>query len=122
MLEKYSSGAVQIDLETWERSALFHLFNAFSEPFHGVCLRVDCTDSFRFAKQSRISVFLTLVHRALIAAHQVENLMTRICRWRGMEIRNHTWRKRSRTSERDHRIWTLSLSARASSLCARGFC
>src|SRR5580698_10579273 len=78
MLEKSSSGAVQIDLKTWERSELFHLFSAFSEPFHGVCLRVDCTDSFSFAKQSRISVFLTLVHRALIAAHQVENFMTRI--------------------------------------------
>lgn len=78
MLEKDSSGAVHIDLETWERSALFHLFSGFSEPFHGVCLRVDCTESFRFAKQSGISVFLTLVHRALIAAHQVENFMTRI--------------------------------------------
>jgi chloramphenicol O-acetyltransferase type A len=78
MLEKYSSGAVKIDLETWERGALFHLFTAFDEPFHGVCLRVDCTESFRFAKQTRISVFLTLVHRALIAAHQVENFMTRI--------------------------------------------
>ena len=78
MLEKHSSGAVQIDLETWERGALFHLFNGFSEPFHGVCLRVDCTESYRFAKQSRISVFLTLVHRALMAANQVENFMTRI--------------------------------------------
>ena len=78
MQEKNTPGAVQIDLATWERSAVFHLFNAFSEPFHGVCLRVDCTESFRFAKHSRISVFLTLVHRALIAAHQVENLRTRI--------------------------------------------
>lgn len=78
MFEEHSSGAVQIDLETWERRALFHLFNEFSEPFHGVCLRVDCTESFRFAKHSRISVFLTLVHRALTAVHQVENFMTRI--------------------------------------------
>jgi chloramphenicol O-acetyltransferase type A len=78
MLEKHSSGAVPIDLETWERKELFHLFHSFSEPFHGVCLRVDCTESFRFARQSRISVFLTLVHRALMAAHQVENFMTRI--------------------------------------------
>jgi chloramphenicol O-acetyltransferase type A len=78
MLEKSSSGAVQIDLKTWERSELFHLFSQFSEPFHGVCLRVDCTESYRFAKQSRISVFLTLVHRALMAANQVENFMTRI--------------------------------------------
>jgi chloramphenicol O-acetyltransferase type A len=78
MLEKSSSGAVQIDLKTWERGDLFHLFSAFSEPFHGVCVRVDCTESYRFAKQSRISVFLTLVHRALMAANQVENFMTRI--------------------------------------------
>jgi chloramphenicol O-acetyltransferase type A len=78
MLEKSSSGAVRIDLETWERSEVFHLFSGFSEPFHGVCLRVDCTESFRFAKQTRISIFLTLVHRALIASHQVENFMTRI--------------------------------------------
>jgi len=78
MLEKRSFGAVQIDLETWERGELFHLFSTFSEPFHGVCVRVDCTESFRFAKQSRISVFLTLLHRALISAHQIENFMTRI--------------------------------------------
>jgi chloramphenicol O-acetyltransferase type A len=78
MLERRNSNAVQINLETWERSALFHLFHSFSEPYHGVCLRVDCTESFRFAKQARISVFLTLVHRALTAAHQVENFMTRI--------------------------------------------
>ena len=78
MLEKDSPGAVPIDLETWDRSALFHLFSAFDEPFHGVCLRVDCTESFRFAKQFRISVFLTLVHRALTAAHHVENFTTRI--------------------------------------------
>lgn len=78
MLEEQNSSATKIDLESWERSAVFHLFSKFSEPFHGVCLRVDCTDAFRFAKQARLSVFLVLVHRALIAAHQVENLMTRI--------------------------------------------
>ena len=85
MPEQYSSGAVPIDLQTWERSALFHLFSEFDEPFHGVCLRIDCTESFRFAKQSRVSVFLTLVHRALIAAHQVENFTTRI-------VDNAVWR------------------------------
>jgi chloramphenicol O-acetyltransferase type A len=78
MLEKSKAAAVEIDLETWERGAVFELFRSFSEPFHGVCVRVDCTESFRFAKQLQISVFLTLVHRALTAAHQVENFMTRI--------------------------------------------
>jgi chloramphenicol O-acetyltransferase type A len=78
MLDHNASDAVQIDLEKWERTALFQLFSGFSEPFHGVCLRVDCTESFRFAKLSRVSVFLTLVHRALVAAQQVENFRTRI--------------------------------------------
>jgi chloramphenicol O-acetyltransferase type A len=73
-----ASDATQIDLDTWERRPLYDLFSAFNEPFHGVCLRVDCTESFRYAKDSRISVFLTLLHRALAAAQQVENFRTRI--------------------------------------------
>jgi len=78
MEEKFSAEAVQIDLKTWERGPLYELFSSFSEPYHGVCLRVDCTETFRYAKDSRISVFLSLVHRSLIAAHQVENFRTRI--------------------------------------------
>jgi chloramphenicol O-acetyltransferase type A len=72
-----TAGATRIDRDKWERRELFALFDAFSEPFHGVCLRVDCTESFRFAKDRHLSVFLTLVHRSLVAAHQVENFMTR---------------------------------------------
>jgi hypothetical protein len=78
MEPKLSTHGVQIDLKTWERAPLFELFSSFSEPYHGVCLRVDCTETFRFAKDSRISVFLALLHRSLTAAHQVENFMTRI--------------------------------------------
>jgi chloramphenicol O-acetyltransferase type A len=78
MEPKLNTHAVQIDMETWERAPLFELFRGFSEPYHGVCLRVDCTETFRFAKDSRISVFLALLHRSLAAAHQVENFMTRI--------------------------------------------
>ena len=78
MLEKLSPGAERVNLKTWERSALFQLFSTYEEPLHGVCVRVDCTEAFRFAKQQDLSVFLTLVHRALHASHQVENFMTRI--------------------------------------------
>jgi chloramphenicol O-acetyltransferase type A len=78
MEEKFNAEAVQIDLKTWERGPLYEFFSSFSDPFHGVCLRVDCTETFRYAKDSRISVFLALLHRTLSAAHQVENFMTRI--------------------------------------------
>ena len=68
----------KINLETWERSAAFQFFKDFTEPYHGVCLRVDCTATYRYAKQHHLSVFLSLLHRSLVAAHQVENFRTRI--------------------------------------------
>jgi chloramphenicol O-acetyltransferase type A len=78
MEQKFNADAVQIDLDTWERSSLFGLFNSFSEPYHGVCLRIDCTETFRYAKANRLSVFLSLVHRSLLAAHKVENFRLRV--------------------------------------------
>jgi chloramphenicol O-acetyltransferase type A len=68
----------KIDVETWERRASFHHFRNFTEPYHGVCLRVDCTATYRYAKQHHLSVFLSLLHRSLVAAHQVENFRTRV--------------------------------------------
>ena len=68
----------KINLETWPRTAVFHFFRGFTEPFHGVCLRLDCTEAFKFAKAEEFSIFLTLVHCSLVAAHQVENFRTRI--------------------------------------------
>jgi chloramphenicol O-acetyltransferase type A len=70
-------GAVRIDFERWERREVFALFDGFSEPFHGVCLRVDCTETFQYAKDHGLSVFLSLLHRSMVAAHTVENLMLR---------------------------------------------
>ena len=78
MSDRQSPDAVAIDLDTWERRPLYELFSNFDEPFHGVCLRVDCTAAYRFAKEHRLSVFLTLLHRSLAAANQVANLKTRI--------------------------------------------
>ena len=68
----------QIDLATWPRTALFSFFKEFTEPFHGVCLRLDCTEALNFAKANDLSVFLTLIHCSLVAAHRVENFRTRI--------------------------------------------
>src|SRR3984893_384976 len=68
----------KINLETWERRAAFRFFKDFTEPYHGVCLRVDCTATHRYAKQHQLSIFLSLLHRSLVAAHHVENFRTRI--------------------------------------------
>jgi chloramphenicol O-acetyltransferase type A len=79
----------KIDLETWERNAIFSFFRGFSEPYHGVCIRVDCTATYNFAKGQGLSLFLSLLHRSLAAAQQVENFRTRIVDgavWRYEEI------------------------------------
>lgn len=68
----------KIDLATWPRTAMFQKFHSFSEPFHGVCIRMDCTSAFAYAKANRISVFLTLVHCSLAAANGIENFRTRV--------------------------------------------
>lgn len=68
----------QINLETWERRAIFTFFRGFAEPYHGVCLRVDCTETLRYAKEHNLSVFLSLLHRSLVAAHRVDNFRVRI--------------------------------------------
>jgi chloramphenicol O-acetyltransferase type A len=78
MCESFVQRKKQIDLEKWERSALFNFFHPFSEPFHGVCLRVDCTATYNFAKAQGLSVFLSLLHRSLVAAQQIENFRTRV--------------------------------------------
>jgi chloramphenicol O-acetyltransferase type A len=78
MRESVAQTRQRVDLEKWERRALFPFFHAFSEPFHGVCLRVDCTATYNFAKAQGFSVFLSLLHRSLVAAQQIENFRTRI--------------------------------------------
>lgn len=89
MDESVVGGRQKIDLETWERRASFDFFRSFTEPYHGVCLRVDCTETYTYAKQHGLSVFLSLLHRSLVAAHRVENFRTRIVEgsvWRYEQI------------------------------------
>jgi chloramphenicol O-acetyltransferase type A len=71
-------GAERIEVETWARCATFAMFKDYTEPYHGICVRVDCTETFRYAKQARLSVFLSMVHRSLVAANEIDNWRTRI--------------------------------------------
>ena len=79
----------RIDLASWERRDLFTFFRTFSEPFHGVCLRVDCTETYQFAKQYGFSIFLSQVHRCLVAAQSGDNCRLRLAAgevWRYDEV------------------------------------
>ncbi|WP_263372467.1 CatA-like O-acetyltransferase [Granulicella cerasi] len=78
MFNEFDTTAIEIDVERWERRALLEMFAKFDEPYHGVCVRVDCTETFRFAKESGLSIFLSLQHRSLKAANGLAAMKTRI--------------------------------------------
>lgn len=78
MLRNRNEAAQRIEVAAWERRAVFEFFRHFSDPYHSVCIRVDCTNTFRLAKREQLSVFLTLLHRSLLVANQIDNLKTRI--------------------------------------------
>ncbi|MDE1156334.1 MAG: CatA-like O-acetyltransferase [Acidobacteriaceae bacterium] len=78
MEKTLSVESVEIDLASWNRRAVYEFFARFAEPFHGICVRVDCTETYRYAKEHGLPVFLTLQHRSLMAIQEVENLRLRI--------------------------------------------
>ena len=68
----------KIDINTWIRKDHFNFFNSFEEPFFGVTVDVDCTETYNEAKSLGVSFFLLYLHKSLVAANQVENFKYRI--------------------------------------------
>ncbi len=62
----------EIDIETWNRKELFSFFKDFEEPFYGVCVNVDCTETYRFSKKNGYSFFLLYMHKSLQVANQLD--------------------------------------------------
>ena len=67
-----------IDKQTWNRKEHFDHFSAFDDPFFGVTVTVDCTETYRYAKESGQSFSLLVLHRIITAACQVEEFRYRI--------------------------------------------
>jgi chloramphenicol O-acetyltransferase type A len=74
----YSDEKKKLDLDRWSRREHFHFFNSFDEPYHGVCIRLDCTAAYALAKQRGISFFLYCVHQTLSASQALEAFRLRI--------------------------------------------
>ncbi len=68
----------KLPLETWPRKPHFDFFRTFEEPYHGVCVRVDCTQLYKSAKEKGRSIFLSYLHCSLSAAQQIEPFKFRI--------------------------------------------
>lgn len=68
----------KLDIDTWARKDHFHFFRQFQEPFFGLCVTVDCSAAYRFAKEKKISFFLHYLYQSLKAANETEPFRYRI--------------------------------------------
>jgi chloramphenicol O-acetyltransferase type A len=68
----------KVDMENWARKAHFEFFKAFEEPYYGVCVNIDCSAAYRFAKRNGHSVFLYCLYQSLSAAQRSEPFKLRI--------------------------------------------
>lgn len=68
----------KIDIDSWSRKGHFILFRNFDEPFHGVCVRIDCSIAYRRCKEAGFSFFLYYIHKCTMAVNAVEAFHYRI--------------------------------------------
>lgn len=68
----------KLDTSTWVRKAHFEFFRRFEDPTYGVCVTVDCTVAYKFAKQKGVSFYLYTLYNALAAANSLEPFKLRI--------------------------------------------
>jgi len=68
----------KIDIDTWIRKDHFIFFSTFGEPFFGVTVDVDCTATYKEAKEKSVSFFLLYLHKSLAAANAIEPFSYRI--------------------------------------------
>ncbi|WP_299798138.1 chloramphenicol acetyltransferase [uncultured Maribacter sp.] len=68
----------ELNIANWNRAGHFKFFSQFSEPFHGVTVKVNCSKAYDYAKQSGNSFFLIYLHRTLKAANAITPFKYRI--------------------------------------------
>lgn len=67
-----------LDINTWSRKDHFHFFSRFEEPFFGVCIPLDCTKAYTYAKENNFSFFLYYLYQSLAAANETTPFRYRI--------------------------------------------
>lgn len=65
-------------MQDWNRKDHFAFFKQFEEPFFGITVELDCTNTYEKAKATGASFFLSYLHHTLKAANQTEAFRYRI--------------------------------------------
>jgi chloramphenicol O-acetyltransferase type A len=69
---------IKFDTSTWARKAHFEFFSKFEDPVYGVCVDIDCTTAYKFAKEKCVSFYLYTLYKSLAAANTNEPFKLRI--------------------------------------------
>jgi chloramphenicol O-acetyltransferase type A len=67
-----------IDINTWDRKGPFQHFLRYSDPYFGICTRIDCTKAHKHAKEAGISFFLYYFYLSLDAANNIPEFRIRL--------------------------------------------
>lgn len=68
----------KIDLASWSRKDLFHLFKNYEDPFFNLTANVEVTALFNHCKSKKESFFLSCLYASTRAINEIENLRMRI--------------------------------------------
>ena len=68
----------KIDIQNWSRKAHFEFFKEFSQPFFGITAPLDCTELKSATKKSGVSLYLSYLHKSLLAANRIEEFRLRL--------------------------------------------
>jgi chloramphenicol O-acetyltransferase type A len=67
-----------VDIQNWKRKEHYEFFKGFDEPYLGVVTEIDCTEAYEKNDWAGESFFLYYLHKATMAANEVEEFRYRI--------------------------------------------
>ncbi|MDP3446024.1 MAG: chloramphenicol acetyltransferase [Ignavibacteria bacterium] len=68
----------KVKMKAWKRKPYYDFFTQFDEPFFGVVQEVECTHAYNDAKANKYSFFASYLHKAIIAANELEEFKYRV--------------------------------------------
>lgn len=68
----------EINIENWNRKEHYEFFSKMDQPSFGIVTEVNCTETYRLAKERKESFFAHYLHKSMLAVNSVEAFKLRI--------------------------------------------
>lgn len=67
-----------LDIDDWNRKEHYEHFKKFFDPYFGVVVDVEVTETYRYSREHKVSFFALYLHACLKAINSIDNLKYRI--------------------------------------------